>query len=132
MKQFKLKPGDIVNPILRPAGILVPEGSGVGRFQAAFGQIAAQVGADALAVGLGHHPGAGAALALEPLELRVEQLVHPRLCAGQRRLAQRQLLAVLTEERLEHGMDQGAAVACRHSCGFVGLLDRLDAGERIL
>ena len=41
--QFKLKPGDIVNPILRPAGILVPEGSGVGRFQAGFGQIATQV-----------------------------------------------------------------------------------------
>ena len=43
VKQFKLKPGDIVNPILRPAGILVPGGSGVGRFQAGFGQIAAQV-----------------------------------------------------------------------------------------
>ncbi len=41
--QFKLKPGDIVNPILRPAGILVPAASGVGRFQAAFGQISAQV-----------------------------------------------------------------------------------------
>lgn len=41
--QFVLKPGDIVNPILRPAGILVPEGSGRGRFQAGFGQIAAQV-----------------------------------------------------------------------------------------
>ena len=41
--QFKLKPGDIVNPILRPAGILVPDGSGIGRFQAGFGQIAAQV-----------------------------------------------------------------------------------------
>lgn len=41
--QFKLKPGDIVNPILRPAGILVPDGSGRGRFQAAFGQIAASV-----------------------------------------------------------------------------------------
>lgn len=41
--QFKLKPGDIVNPILRPAGILVPLDSGVGRFQAAFGQISAQV-----------------------------------------------------------------------------------------
>jgi len=43
VKQFKLKPGDLVNPILRPAGILVPEGSGVGRFQAGFGQVAAQV-----------------------------------------------------------------------------------------
>jgi multidrug resistance efflux pump len=43
VKQFKLKRGDIVNPILRPAGVLVPEGSGVGRFQAGFGQIASQV-----------------------------------------------------------------------------------------
>jgi len=41
--QFKLKPGDIVNPILRPAGILVPKSSGIGRFQAGFGQISAQV-----------------------------------------------------------------------------------------
>ena len=41
--QFKLKPGDLVNPILRPAGILVPSESGIGRFQAGFGQIAAQV-----------------------------------------------------------------------------------------
>jgi multidrug resistance efflux pump len=43
VQQFKLKPGDIVNPILRPAGILVPHASGVGRFQAGFGQISAQV-----------------------------------------------------------------------------------------
>ncbi len=43
LQQFKLKPGDVVNPILRPAGILVPKRSGVGRFQAAFGQISAQV-----------------------------------------------------------------------------------------
>jgi multidrug resistance efflux pump len=41
--QFKFKPGDIVNPILRPAGVLVPATSGVGRFQAGFGQISAQV-----------------------------------------------------------------------------------------
>lgn len=43
VKQFKLKPGDIINPILRPAGILVPLDSGIGRFQAGFGQISAQV-----------------------------------------------------------------------------------------
>jgi multidrug resistance efflux pump len=43
VQQFKLKPGDIVNPIFRPAGILVPYSSGVGRFQAGFGQISAQV-----------------------------------------------------------------------------------------
>ena len=43
VRQFKLKPGDLVNPILRPAGILIPEGSGQGRFQAGFGQISSQV-----------------------------------------------------------------------------------------
>ncbi|WP_164658389.1 HlyD family secretion protein [Tropicibacter sp. Alg240-R139] len=43
VKQFLLKPGDIVNPILRPAGILVPNVTGQGRFVAAFGQISASV-----------------------------------------------------------------------------------------
>lgn len=43
MTQFLLKPGDIVNPILRPAGILVPEVTGQGRYIAAFGQISASV-----------------------------------------------------------------------------------------
>ncbi len=43
VKQFVLRPGDIVSPILRPAGILVPDDSGRGEFQAAFEQIAAQV-----------------------------------------------------------------------------------------
>lgn len=43
VEQFTLRPGDIVNPILRPAGILVPADAGQGRFQAAFGQISAQV-----------------------------------------------------------------------------------------
>jgi len=43
VEQFLLKTGDIVNPILRPAGILVPSDSGRGRFQAGFGQIAAPV-----------------------------------------------------------------------------------------
>jgi hypothetical protein len=43
VKQFVLKPGDIVNPILRPAGILVPTSSGRGPFQAGFQQIFAQI-----------------------------------------------------------------------------------------
>ena len=43
VKQFFLKPGDIVNPILRPAGILVPATSGRGVFRAGFRQISAQV-----------------------------------------------------------------------------------------
>lgn len=43
VEQFALQVGDIVNPILRPAGILVPTGSGEGRFQAGFPQISTQV-----------------------------------------------------------------------------------------
>lgn len=43
LQQFTLRPGDYVNPILRPAGILVPAEAGRGRIQAGFGQIAAQV-----------------------------------------------------------------------------------------
>lgn len=43
IEQFDLKPGDVINPILRPAGILVPATERERRFQAGFGQIAAQV-----------------------------------------------------------------------------------------
>jgi multidrug resistance efflux pump len=43
VEQFQLKPGDLVNPILRPAGILVPEVTDRKRFQAGFGQISSQV-----------------------------------------------------------------------------------------
>jgi multidrug resistance efflux pump len=41
--QFGLQLGDYINPILRPAGILIPKGSGTELFQAGFGQMAAQV-----------------------------------------------------------------------------------------
>lgn len=43
VEQFGLEVGDIVNPILRPAGILVPTDSGHQRFQAGFHQLSAQV-----------------------------------------------------------------------------------------
>lgn len=43
IQQFALTPGDYINPILRPAGILIPENSGKNRFQAGFDQINAQV-----------------------------------------------------------------------------------------
>src|SRR5918993_1742723 len=43
LEQFLLRVGDLVNPIMRPAGILIPEGAGRGRLQAGFGQIEAQV-----------------------------------------------------------------------------------------
>jgi multidrug resistance efflux pump len=43
VEQFFLRPGDIVNPLMRPAGILIPEGAGQRGVQAGFGQIEAQV-----------------------------------------------------------------------------------------
>ena len=42
VEQFILRPGDIVNPLMRPAGLLIPKGV-EGRLVAGFGQIEAQV-----------------------------------------------------------------------------------------
>jgi multidrug resistance efflux pump len=43
VEQFVLRVGDVVNPLMRPAGILIPEGAGQRVLQAGFGQIEAQV-----------------------------------------------------------------------------------------
>lgn len=43
VEQFTLRVGDVVNPMMRPAGILIPEGAGRRVLQAGFGQIEAQV-----------------------------------------------------------------------------------------
>jgi multidrug resistance efflux pump len=43
LEQFVLRVGDVVNPLMRPAGILIPEGAGQARLIAGFGQIEAQV-----------------------------------------------------------------------------------------
>ena len=43
VEQFMLRTGDVVNQMLRPAGVLIPEGAGQGRLQAGFGQIEASV-----------------------------------------------------------------------------------------
>ena len=43
VEQFVLRVGDIVNPLMRPAGILIPEGAGQRGPQAGFGQIEAQI-----------------------------------------------------------------------------------------
>lgn len=43
LEQFVLQVGDIVNPFMRPAGILIPQGEGPRRLQAGFGQIEAGV-----------------------------------------------------------------------------------------
>lgn len=43
VEQFSLRPGDIVNPLMRPAGVLIPAGAGQRHLVAGFGQIEAQV-----------------------------------------------------------------------------------------
>jgi multidrug resistance efflux pump len=43
LEQFNLRPGDLVNPMMRPAGILIPSEAGRIGLQAGFGQIEAQV-----------------------------------------------------------------------------------------
>lgn len=43
VEQFALRVGDVVNPLMRPAGILIPEEAGRQALQAGFGQIEAQV-----------------------------------------------------------------------------------------
>src|ERR1700738_4336173 len=43
VEQFTLRAGDVVNPVMRSAGILIPEGAGQRGLAAGFGQIEAQV-----------------------------------------------------------------------------------------
>jgi multidrug resistance efflux pump len=43
VEQFGLRPGDIVNPMIRSAGVLIPEEAGRRALMAGFGQIEAQV-----------------------------------------------------------------------------------------
>jgi len=43
VEQFFLRVGDVVNPLMRPAGVLIPEGAGYRSLQAGFGQIEAQI-----------------------------------------------------------------------------------------
>jgi multidrug resistance efflux pump len=43
VEQFVLRVGDIVNPLMRPAGVLIPDGAGQRSLQAGFGQIEAQI-----------------------------------------------------------------------------------------
>jgi multidrug resistance efflux pump len=43
VEQFALRVGDIVNPVMRSAGILIPDEAGRQALQAGFGQIEAQI-----------------------------------------------------------------------------------------
>jgi len=43
VEQFTLRIGDVVNPLMRPAGVLIPGGAGQGVLQAGFDHIEAQI-----------------------------------------------------------------------------------------
>jgi multidrug resistance efflux pump len=43
VEQFTLRPGDVVNPVMRSAGILIPDGAGRRTLAAGFGQIEAHI-----------------------------------------------------------------------------------------
>jgi multidrug resistance efflux pump len=43
VEQFLLRVGDVVNPLMRPAGVLIPEGAGQRVLQAGFDQIEGQI-----------------------------------------------------------------------------------------
>ena len=43
VEQFLVRTGDVVNQLMRPAGVLIPDGAGRKALQAGFGQIEAQV-----------------------------------------------------------------------------------------
>jgi multidrug resistance efflux pump len=43
VEQFTLRVGDVVNPLMRPAGVLIPKGAGERFLQAGFDQIEAQI-----------------------------------------------------------------------------------------
>ena len=43
VEQFTLRVGDVVNPLMRPAGVLIPENAGDKGLQAGFNQIEAQI-----------------------------------------------------------------------------------------
>jgi multidrug resistance efflux pump len=43
VEQFSLRVGDVVNPLMRPAGVLIPEGAGRQGLIAGFGQVEAQI-----------------------------------------------------------------------------------------
>jgi multidrug resistance efflux pump len=77
IEQFILRVGDVVNPFMRPAGILIPSEAGRSSLQAGFGQIEAQV----LKVGMA----AEATCVSKPLEIipMVVTSVQDYIAAGQ-------------------------------------------------
>ena len=109
LEQFVLQVGDIVNPFMRPAGILIPDGEGPRRLQAGFGQIEAGVLKPGMA--------AEATCVSKPLEIipLVVVSVQDYIAAGQLRageqlvdvaqIAKPGTLLVILEPIYENGLD---------------------------
>jgi multidrug resistance efflux pump len=109
LQQFILQVGDMVNPMMRPAGILIPAGSGRRRLVAGFNQIEAQV----------MKPGmvAEAACISDPLTIipLVVTTVQEHIAAGQVRVSEQLVdaqqvarpgsLLVMLEPLYEGGLD---------------------------
>jgi len=77
IEQFALQVGDFVSPVLRPAGILVPNDGHTGTFQAGFSQLAGQV----------LHVGMAAEMTCMSQPFRIIQMritaILPQVAAGQ-------------------------------------------------
>jgi multidrug resistance efflux pump len=109
IEQFILRVGDVVNPLMRPAGILIPKESGRRALQAGFGQIEAQV----LKVGMA----AEATCVSRPLEIipMVVTSVQDFIASGQVRTGEQLIdvqqvarpgtILVMLEPLFEGGLD---------------------------
>lgn len=109
IEQFILRVGDIVNPFMRPAGLLIPSDAGRKSIQAGFGQIEAQV----IKVGMA----AEATCVSKPLEIipLVVTGVQDYIAAGQVRAGEQLIevqqvtkpgtLLVFLEPLYEDGLD---------------------------
>jgi multidrug resistance efflux pump len=109
IEQFVLRVGDIVNPFMRPAGILIPKEAGRNALQAGFGQIEAQV----MKVGMA----AEATCISKPLEIipMVVTTVQDFIASGQVRAGEQLIdvqqvakpgtILVMLEPLFEGGLD---------------------------
>lgn len=132
VEQFALRVGDLVNPLMRPAGVLIPAGAGRERLIAGFGQIEAQI----------MRPGmlAEATCLSQPFAIipMVVTSVQDYIAAGQFRASEQLLdmqavtpgtITVFLEPLYEGGLD---AVPPGSSCvanAYSSNHDRLASGE---
>jgi multidrug resistance efflux pump len=132
VQQFTLRPGDVINPMLRPAGILVPTEAGRGLLIAGFGQIETQV----LKVGMiAEATCIGKPFAVIPL---VVTQIQPVIAAGQIRPTDQLVdiqntkpgtLTVYLEPLFEGGLD---GIPPGSSCianAYTSNHERIESGE---